>query len=83
MNLEETLRTLRLELEQVKTAIKKLEELQERYRSTASRRGRQSMSAEEREEVSRRMKLYWAGRRRSHAGLSPDHSRTLVHAVGR
>jgi hypothetical protein len=63
MNLEPTIRALRFELEKVATTIRKLEELQQEYGSSPSRRGRQSMGARERQEVSKRMKRYWAGRR--------------------
>jgi hypothetical protein len=63
LDLEPTLRALRFELEKITTTIQKLEELQAQYGSSPSRRGRQSMGVRERQEVSKRMKRYWAGRR--------------------
>jgi hypothetical protein len=36
--------------------------------SSGKRRGRKSMSADERKEVSKRMKKYWANRRKTHVG---------------
>ena len=54
----------------VESAIASLEELQRTddaiggFRPAGSRRGRKSMPAEERAEVSVRMKLYWAARRK-------------------
>jgi hypothetical protein len=54
-------------------AITDLEELQrDRSRpsslSSGKRRGRKSMGAEERKEVSQRMKTYWAKRRKAERG---------------
>ena len=63
MDLEQTLESLRRELELLTSTINQLEELQRRYASSSSRRGRQSMGAEERLQVSYRMKRYWASRR--------------------
>jgi hypothetical protein len=61
-----TLEVLRREKEKLERAIAALEELQAEGEIRApllSRRGRKSMTAEERQEISVRMKKYWAGRR--------------------
>jgi hypothetical protein len=63
LDLEPTIRELRFELEKITATIQKLEELQQQYGSAPSRRGRHSMGSRERQEVSKRMKSYWAGRR--------------------
>jgi hypothetical protein len=62
-----TLEVLRREKEKLERAIAALEELQTEGEIRAplwSRRGRKSMTAEERQEISERMKKYWAGRRK-------------------
>ncbi len=59
MQLERVLRELRAERELVVRAI----ELLEQRITPKARRGRKSMDATERREVSRRMKDYWAKRR--------------------
>ena len=59
------IRDLYLEKQRLDKAIAILEALSkgEEVEETVSRRGRKSMPKEEREEVSERMKRYWAARR--------------------
>jgi hypothetical protein len=65
------LRDLRMEKERLDHAIALLEEFARSHRGdgrtqlAGKRRGRKGMDAKERLEVSKRMKTYWAGRRRS------------------
>jgi hypothetical protein len=61
MDLKEILSQLYAEKELLDEAIRQLEAL---TKGTASRRGRKSMSIEERRQVSERMRSYWAKRRR-------------------
>jgi len=68
MDLYKAIQDLYAEKEKLERVIASLEELQRTAGSIPpipkiSRRGRKSMGAEEREEVSERMKKYWAGRR--------------------
>lgn len=66
MNLENTIRELRAEKERLERVIASLEELQNSPISTVEihkRRGRRFMDAAERQEVSARMKKYWAAQR--------------------
>jgi len=70
MDLLETLRDLYAQRETLKRAIATLESMardRERSLPTSSgkRRGRKSMGAKERQEVSKRMKRYWETRRAS------------------
>ena len=70
MDLQDTIRRLKIEKERLEHAIAHLEELQRGGGShfpqiMPKRRGRKSMSPDERREVSERMKKYWAGRRQS------------------
>ena len=67
MDLNKTLRELAAELERVENAIAALERLQNSPTFSAQHLGRKSMDAEERQEVSKRMKRYWASRRRAAA----------------
>ena len=80
MDFLKTLRDLYARKETVERAIATLEEMardrnQSLPASSASRRGRKSMGAEERQEVSKRMKRYWETRRKlrpsNRAALSP------------
>ena len=68
MDLHKTIRALYQQKEKLERVIASLEELQHTAGAVApqagSRRGRKSMLAEERAEVSERMKKYWAGRRK-------------------
>jgi hypothetical protein len=66
MDVDKQIRELNAEIERIKAAIGCLEKLRGSSGAsvTTSRRGRKSMGAEERLEVSERMKKYWAGRRR-------------------
>ncbi len=61
MDLKEILKQLYAERKRVDRIIQRLEALEE---SSGSRRGRKSMSAEERRQVSERMRRYWAERRK-------------------
>jgi hypothetical protein len=66
MDLLRTIQELRAEKEKLDRVIASLEDLRAATKIDAlrkSRRGRKSMGAEERREVSARMKKYWARRR--------------------
>jgi len=67
MDLTDTLRGLYEDKEKLERVIAALEELQQSMAAGSrprDRRGRKFMSADERQQVSARMKKYWAGRRR-------------------
>lgn len=69
MDLYKALQDLYAEKEKLERAIASLEELQRVGGMTGmsqlgKRRGRKSMDPEEREEVSKRMRKYWASRRK-------------------
>jgi hypothetical protein len=68
MDLEPAIRYLRAEVEKLDRVITSLEKLISQPSTalelSAKRRGRKSMGAEERQQVSARMKRYWAKRRR-------------------
>ena len=70
MDLYKALQDLYAEKEKLERAIASLEELRQIGRTTfdslkgAKRRGRKSMGADERLEVSKRMQKYWASRRK-------------------
>jgi seryl-tRNA synthetase len=69
MDLSKTIQDLYAEKEKLERVIASLEELQRaadansQVMGRSKRRGRKSMGSEERQEVSERMKKYWAGRR--------------------
>jgi len=68
MDLQKTIQELQFRKQQLERTIAELERLQKREGGDraavqAKRRGRKSMGPEERQEVSRRMKPYWATRR--------------------
>jgi hypothetical protein len=74
MDLNATIRALRADRDRLAAVIAQLEALTQgkngthaAYKALAPRspRGRKSMGAEERREVSARMKRYWASRRRA------------------
>ena len=66
MDLYKAVEALHKELRKVDQAIATLETLiSGKLVKPASRRGRKSMSPEERKAVSERMRLYWQGRRTS------------------
>ena len=71
MDLYRAIRELYAEKEKLERVIASLEELQRAAGGKnpllegARRRGRKSMNAKERQEVSERMKRYWASRRRA------------------
>jgi hypothetical protein len=72
MDLHKYLHELYLEKKNLDRAIAALEAKQKRSVSPsrpARRRGRKSMSAEERQEVSRRMATYWAAKRAASASV--------------
>jgi hypothetical protein len=70
MDLYKAIQDLYAEKEKLERVIASLEELQQVGGSVATlpgtgkRRGRKSMDAKERQEVSERMKKYWANRRK-------------------
>ncbi len=79
MDLYKAIRDLYAEKERLERVIMSLEELQRSSAAapelppTGKRRGRKSMSADERQEVSERMKKYWAKRRKKESrGSGPD-----------
>jgi hypothetical protein len=69
MDLQKTIQDLYAEKEKLEHVIASLEELQRAadanapVMSRSKRRGRKSMGSQERQEVSERMKKYWANRR--------------------
>ena len=71
MDIASTLQELYAEKQKLDRVINALEELQRTSRlhppspSSGKRRGRKSMSSEERKEVSKWMKKYWANRRKA------------------
>ncbi len=68
MNLQEIIQQLREEKARIERTLAALEELAgTAFQAPASthRRGRKSMNAAERLEVSKRMKKYWAARRKN------------------
>jgi hypothetical protein len=65
MDLQETIRQLELQKRKVELVIAELEQLQGKEGGVSSnRRGRKSMGSEERQQVSERVKRYWANRRK-------------------
>jgi hypothetical protein len=78
MDLYKAIQDLYAEKEKLERVIASLEELQRSAGSlpslpkAAKRRGRKSMSHQERQEVSERMKKYWESRR--HGGDDPSES---------
>jgi len=69
MDLSKTIQDLYAEKDKLERVIASLEELQRaadansQVMGRSKRRGRKSMGSQERQEVSERMKKYWAGRR--------------------
>src|SRR5262249_20183073 len=88
MDLYKAIRDLYAEKERLERVIASLEELQRASEAGESahpllkgkRRGRKSMSSEERQEVSVRMKNYWANRMKKKAGLQAPERR--IHSNG-
>jgi hypothetical protein len=77
MDLTKTIQELYAEKERLERVIASLEELQRTAAASpvpgrSKRRGRKSMGAEERQEVSDRMKKYWASRRGKHRKKTRD-----------
>jgi hypothetical protein len=77
MDLQKTIQDLYAEKEKLERVIASLEELQRAADANSSvmglskRRGRKSMGSDERQEVSERMKKYWANRRSSRKQPQP------------
>ena len=72
MDLTEIIRTLYVEKAKVEDSIAALEALGSTHSTGTQplrRRGRKFMAAEERQQVSERMKRYWGNRRQQQAGL--------------
>jgi hypothetical protein len=65
MDVDKLIADLNAEIEKIKGTIACLEELRgsSSAATNGSRRGRKSMGAQERQQVSARMKRYWASRR--------------------
>jgi len=82
MDLYKAIQELYAEKEKLERVIASLEELQRAsggvpvLPSGSGRRGRKSMGAKERQEVSERMKKYWEGRRRQAAQKHPAERRS-------
>jgi hypothetical protein len=67
MDVQKTIDFLRGEINRLERAIASLEKLRDGVTDSSAQKerpGRKSMSAEERQEVSERMKKYWSGRRK-------------------
>lgn len=78
MDLVKAIRELYEEKERLENAIISLEQYvrtKENRSAKASKRGRRSMSSEERQEVSERMRTYWAERRGRTGDPDTDHGR--------
>ena len=81
MDLSKTIQDLYAEKEKLEHVIASLEELQRaadansHVMSRSSRRGRKSMGSQERQEVSARMKKYWASRRSVRKKTPPQDAR--------
>jgi seryl-tRNA synthetase len=80
MDLRKTIQDLYAEKEKLERVIASLEELQRAADANSQvlgrtkRRGRKSMGSQERQEVSERMKKYWASRRSGGRKKSPPAS---------
>lgn len=78
MDLYKAIQDLYAEKEKLERVIASLEELQRNAGSipalpkSTQRRGRKSMNPEERQEVSERMKRYWANRRQKQGKHAPE-----------
>lgn len=73
MDLDKALRELYLERDRIDRVIEEVSKLQDlpvldKVPRPRLKRGRKFMSGDERQEVSQRMRNYWAGRRRAKAG---------------
>ena len=84
MDLDKAIQDLYVEKEKLERVIASLEELQ-RAASTvpvllaskpAKRRGRKSMTSEERQEVSARMRKYWEARRKDEPDANAEQAET-------
>ncbi len=81
MDVNKTLRELHEEKRRLDLTIAALEARLGNTTRTKRRRGRKSMSPEERQEVSKRMSKYWEARRAAAAALEPD-AESLAVAAG-
>ncbi len=94
MDLYKAIRSLYEEKKRLDRLIQSLEKIQARAVTTQlekprSRRGRRGMSSDERQQVSERMKRYWAGRREQAAGAGaggppsePERAEAAAAAAG-
>jgi hypothetical protein len=82
MDVNKALRELHEEKRRLDLTIAALEARLKTSHAPARRRGRKSMSPEERLEVSRRMLKYWEARRASAATLEPEQPRAAAAANG-
>lgn len=88
MDLYKTIRTLHEERKRLDKLIESLEQLQSSEEGIGrarivGRRGRKGMSADERREVSERMKRYWANRRAAAGADEAEQPAAETAAVGR
>jgi hypothetical protein len=75
MNVKTMIETLRTEREKMTTAIEHLEALlTDGDLFAEKRRGRKNLDAEQRREISERMRIYWANRRKT--SLTADRGET-------
>ncbi len=87
MDLYKAIRSLYEEKKRLDRLIQSLERIQARAAAVQSvkpkaRRGRRGMSADERLEVSERMKRYWASRRAAAAQAAPEQREAAAAAAG-
>lgn len=87
VDLYKAIRSLYEEKKRLDRLIQSLERIQARAAAVQSvkpkaRRGRRGMSAEERLEVSERMKRYWASRRAVAVDCAPQHTEAAAAAAG-
>jgi hypothetical protein len=80
MDVNKTLRELHQEKRRLDLTIAALEARLGNATRTQRRRGRKSMSPEERQEVSKRMSKYWEARRAAAAALEPEANSMAVAA---
>lgn len=78
MDVNKALRELHEEKRRLDLTIAALEARLGNGTRTHRRRGRKSMSAEERQEVSRRMSKYWEARRAANAALATEEQESRI-----
>jgi hypothetical protein len=87
MDLYKTIQDLYAEKEKLERVIASLEELHRTsgalpsFPAGAKRRGRKSMGSQEREEVSLRMKRYWASRRKSQGETQQEQEEVVTSQI--